>query len=55
MKKMNKMYEAPMAEMIEMQLPVVLLGSANVGADGMSNGTEPPTPTPGYEDSDDNN
>jgi hypothetical protein len=32
MKKMNKLYEAPVAEMIEMQLPVVLLESANVGA-----------------------
>jgi hypothetical protein len=36
MKKMNKMYEAPMAEMIEMQLPVVLLESANVNGDHMS-------------------
>ena len=29
MKKMNKMYEAPKAEMIEMQMPVVLMGSGN--------------------------
>ena len=27
MKKMNKMYEAPKAEMIEMQMPVVLMAS----------------------------
>ena len=27
MKKMNKIYEAPKAEMIEMQMPVVLMGS----------------------------
>ena len=27
MKKMNKMYEAPKAEMIEMQMPVVLMTS----------------------------
>ena len=27
MKKMNKMYEAPMAEVIEMQMPTVLMGS----------------------------
>jgi hypothetical protein len=27
MKKMNKMYEAPKAEMIEMQMPVVLMQS----------------------------
>ena len=28
MKKMNKMYEAPKAETIEMQMPVVLMASA---------------------------
>ena len=27
MKKMNKTYEAPVAEMIEMQMPTVLAGS----------------------------
>ena len=27
MKKMNKMYEAPKAEVIEMQMPVVLMES----------------------------
>lgn len=27
MKKMNKTYEAPMAEVIEMQMPVVLMES----------------------------
>jgi N-methylhydantoinase B/oxoprolinase/acetone carboxylase alpha subunit len=31
MKKMNKMYEAPKAEMIEMQMPVVL-AQTNVGS-----------------------
>ena len=29
MKKMNKTYEAPEAEVIEMQMPVVLTGSAH--------------------------
>jgi hypothetical protein len=27
MKKMNKTYEAPMAEVIEMQMPTVMMGS----------------------------
>ena len=27
MKKMNKMYEAPVAEVFEMQMPTVLMGS----------------------------
>jgi hypothetical protein len=31
MKKMNKTYEAPVAEMIEMQMPVVLMVSAGTG------------------------
>lgn len=31
MKKMNKTYEAPEAEVIEMQMPVVLTGSAHNG------------------------
>lgn len=54
MKKMNKMYEAPMAEMIEMQLPVVLLESANVSGGTMTGGSEPSTTDSGYEDPDDN-
>jgi len=29
MKKMNKLYEAPKAEMIEMQMPVVLMSSGD--------------------------
>lgn len=33
MKKTYKMYEAPEAEMIEMQMPVVLTGSAIGGQD----------------------
>lgn len=33
MKKMYKMYEAPVAEMIEMQMPVVLMESAVGGTD----------------------
>lgn len=28
MKKMNKMYEAPKAEVIEMEMPVVLMASS---------------------------
>ena len=31
MKKMNKTYEAPMAEVIEMQMPVVLMESPLIG------------------------
>ena len=31
MKKMNKTYEAPMAEMIEMQMPAVLMASGPYG------------------------
>ena len=37
---MNKTYEAPMAEVIEMQMPVVLMESGeglNVGGDEMEN------------------
>jgi len=34
MKKMNKMYEAPKAEMIEMQMPVVLMNSGTGTNDG---------------------
>ena len=33
MKKMNKMYEAPKAEMIEMHMPVVLMGSGTTSPD----------------------
>jgi hypothetical protein len=34
MKKMNKTYEAPVAELIEMQMPTVLMASIpNVGGD----------------------
>jgi hypothetical protein len=38
MKKMNKMYEAPVAEMIEMQMPVVLDESANTTGDSVVEG-----------------
>lgn len=31
MKKMNKTYEAPVAEMFEMQMPAVLMLSGNAG------------------------
>ena len=34
MKKMNKMYEAPKAEVIEMQMPVVLMESISIGGGG---------------------
>ena len=37
MKKMNKTYEAPMAEMINMQMPTVLMGSP-AGEGGMDAG-----------------
>ena len=30
MKKMNKMYEAPVAEVFEMQMPTVLMASGSV-------------------------
>jgi hypothetical protein len=40
MKKMNKMYEAPAAEMIEMQMPVVLANTTYGGSTG--GGTTPP-------------
>ena len=35
MKKTNKIYEAPMAEVIEMQMPVVLMDSLIGGGEGM--------------------
>lgn len=31
MKKMNKIYEAPKAELIEMQMPTVLMASTTTG------------------------
>lgn len=31
MKKMNKTYKAPVAEVIEMQMPTVLMASVNAG------------------------
>lgn len=34
MKKMNKTYEAPKAEMINMQMPTVLMGSPAPGQQG---------------------
>lgn len=34
MKKMNKMYEAPKAEVIEMQMPTVLMISGEPSGDG---------------------
>ena len=39
---MNKMYEAPKAEVIEMQMPVVLMvsGNATGGGDDMTGGDE---------------
>lgn len=38
MKKMNKIYEAPVAEMIEMQMPVVLMESNLGGGTNASSG-----------------
>lgn len=42
MKKMNKIYEAPVAEMIEMQMPVVLMeslvGGGSTPGDGGAGG-----------------
>lgn len=35
MKKTNKIYEAPMAEVIEMQMPVVLMDSLTGGGESM--------------------
>lgn len=42
MKKMNKMYEAPVAEMIEMQMPTVLMGSSPLGGDDVTTTTGGP-------------
>jgi hypothetical protein len=47
MKKMNKMYEAPVAEMIEMQMPVVLQlssGDQNTAVDPTNNTNDPGIP-----------
>jgi hypothetical protein len=43
MKKMNKTYEAPVAEVIEMQMPTVLMNSTTVGgaSTGGSGGFQP--------------
>lgn len=41
MKKMNKMYEAPVAEMIEMQMPVVLTGTMTGTGDPSTSGNIP--------------
>ena len=42
MKKMNKTYEAPVAEVIEMQMPVVLMVSgADVHSDDPIGGDDP--------------
>ena len=38
MKKMNKMYEAPKAEMIEMQMPVVMMASPTPDPDHLTGG-----------------
>lgn len=38
MKKMNKIYEAPKAEMIEMEMPVVLMASTDGNAGGPISG-----------------
>lgn len=40
MKKMNKMYEAPKAEVIEMEMPVVLMASpaGNAGGEAEESG-----------------
>lgn len=39
MKKMNKTYEAPVAEMIEIQMPAVLMASVNAEGGGAGGGT----------------
>ena len=40
MKKMNKTYEAPVAEVFEMQMPTVLMVSQGLG-DGNGTGGDP--------------
>ena len=40
MKKMNKMYEAPVAEVFEMQMPTVLMASGSVIPDVGGAGAE---------------
>ena len=44
MKKMNKTYEAPVAEVIEMQMPTVLMGSP-VSVPGLGPDTPPDGPS----------
>lgn len=39
MKKMNKTYEAPVAEVIEMQMPTVLMASMNAGGGSAGGGS----------------
>ena len=41
MKKMNKTYEAPVAEVIEMQMPTVLMMSQPYGDGGGAEGPDP--------------
>jgi len=40
MKKMNKIYEAPKAEMIEMEMPVVLMASTEGQFDPVTGGDD---------------
>lgn len=40
MKKMNKMYEAPMAEVFEMNMPTVLMGSPDTTTTNPVSGEE---------------
>lgn len=42
MKKMNKTYEAPVAEVIEMQMPVVVMSDPTGTGSGMQDETEEP-------------
>ena len=42
MKKMMKNYEAPVAEMFEMQMPTVLMASTNPGSWSAEDGYETP-------------
>lgn len=41
MKKMNKTYEAPVAEVIEMQMPTVLMVSQTGQGSGFAPGNDP--------------
>jgi hypothetical protein len=49
MKKMNKTYEAPEAEMIEMQMPTVLMASVNTHGGGQGDDVPPIGETGGFE------